>query len=79
MMVILCAIRFSENFFKKLIVSTLRKPQYIRKYIKEDLIKVFSTYLIKNHCIMFLSTLKSSQVSVVNFTYTAILLEGYNK
>ena len=38
--VILCAIRFSESFFKKLIVSTLRKPNYTRKYIKEDLIKV---------------------------------------
>ena len=40
MIVILCAIRFSENFFKKLIVSTLSKPQYIREYIKEDLFKV---------------------------------------
>ena len=40
MMVILCAIRFSEKFFKKLIVSTLSKPQYIREYIKEDLFKV---------------------------------------
>ena len=40
MMVISCAIRFSENFFKKLIVSTLSKPQYIRKYIQEDLFKV---------------------------------------
>ena len=34
------AIRFSENIFKNLIVLTLRKPQYIRKYVKEDLIKV---------------------------------------
>ena len=62
--VILCSIGFSET----LIVSTLRKPQYIGKHIKEGLIKVLFNLFNQTHCITILSTLKSSQVFVVNLS-----------
>ena len=54
--VILCAIRFSENFFKILIVSKLKKPQCIRKLIKQDLIKVlFNLFIQKPLYYVFIS------------------------
>ena len=69
------AIRFSENIFKNLIVLTLRKPQYIRKYFKEDLIKVLFNLFNQRPLYYVLIYLKNSHLCVVNLSYTAILLE----
>ena len=69
------AIRFSENIFKNLIVLTLRKAQYIRKYVKEDLIKVLFNLFNQRPLYYVFIYLKNSHLCVVNLSYTAILLE----
>ena len=71
----MCAIRCSENFFKRLILSALRKQQYIRKYIKEDLIKVLFNLFNQKPLYYAFIYLKMYQVCVVDFSYTATLLE----